>query len=261
MNISTKKLIVFDLDGTLASSKTAIGEDMGQLLIKLLSYTKIAIISGGGYPQFQIQILGHLPHGLAYYTNLLLLPASGTSLYTWKGEWHQEYSEEIPLDERKRIVDTLTRAMQGYVNTEKSFGPIIEDRRSQITFSGLGQNAPLDAKIVWDSDRVKRQKIVEVLKSKLPEYDCRIGGSTSIDITHKGVNKAYGIHKLEQYLDLDVSQILFVGDALFHGGNDFPARATGVDCISVKNPLETQGLIAQWIENLSPHALPAETIV
>ncbi|MES2215985.1 MAG: HAD-IIB family hydrolase [Patescibacteria group bacterium] len=253
MNIATKKLVIFDLDGTLAPSKSPIEDEMGQLLIKLLGFVKVAIISGGGYPQFQTQLLGRLPHGLAYYTNLLLLPASGTSLYTWKGDWHQNYSEEIPIEDRKRIISTLARAMQGFVNEEKSYGPIIEDRLSQITFSGMGQSAPLSKKIVWDSDHKKRQKIVEIIAPKLPEYDCRIGGTSSIDITHKGVNKAYGIRKLEQYLDLDASQILFVGDALFHGGNDFPARATGVDCISVKNPTETQQLITEWVTNLLPH--------
>ena len=76
----------------------------------------------------------------------------------------------------------------------------------------------------------------------------RIGGTTSIDITRRGVNKAYGIHKLEQYLKIPIDRMVFVGDALFYGGNDYPAKTTGVDCISVTGPEETKKLIEGWLQ-------------
>ncbi len=37
--------------------------------------------------------------------------------------------------------------------------------------------------------------------------------------------------------------MLFVGDALFPGGNDYPAKATGVDSIEVRDPNETKRVI------------------
>jgi hypothetical protein len=75
----------------------------------------------------------------------------------------------------------------------------------------------------------------------------RIGGTTSIDVTPRGVNKAYGIRKLEEYLKVSQDRIVFVGDALYQGGNDYPAKATGVDCIQVKGPEETKQLIQAWL--------------
>jgi hydroxymethylpyrimidine pyrophosphatase-like HAD family hydrolase len=65
----------------------------------------------------------------------------------------------------------------------------------------------------------------------------------TIDITRKGINKAYGIMRLVQYLNITIDDVLFVGDTLFYGGNDYPAKTTGIDCISVKGPEETANLI------------------
>jgi HAD superfamily hydrolase (TIGR01484 family) len=249
MDIKTKKLAIFDLDGTLAPSKSALEPDMAELVVQLLQKMKVAVISGGAYPQFQKQFLTQLPHTYNSFSNLILLPTSGTQLYIWKSEWHREYAETISEEDRKNIISLLTMAMKktGYHAPTKQYGDIIEDRLSQITFSGIGQKAPLDEKKKWDPDRNKRQKIVDILAPKIPRFDVQMGGSSSIDITMKGVNKAYGIHKLEQYLGIPIENMIFVGDALYRGGNDFPARATGVDCIQVKDPEETKQLIKGWL--------------
>jgi HAD superfamily hydrolase (TIGR01484 family) len=127
------------------------------------------------------------------------------------------------------------------------YGEIIEDRGSQITFSALGQNAPAEIKYAWDPTRSKREAIANAIRKKIPEFDVRVGGATSVDITRKGVNKAYGIMKMAQYLNLTIHDIVFVGDALFYGGNDYPAKTTGVDCVSVKGPEETANLIRSWL--------------
>lgn len=48
-----KKLIVFDLDGTLAESKSPLDAEMAKLLGALLGVVKVAVISGGNWPQFE----------------------------------------------------------------------------------------------------------------------------------------------------------------------------------------------------------------
>ncbi|HEX3383540.1 MAG TPA: HAD hydrolase family protein, partial [Mucilaginibacter sp.] len=94
---------------------------------------------------------------------------------------------------------------------------------------------------------IKRLKIQKELHKMLPEFAVNIGGATSIDITRQGIDKAYGIRKLRDILKIDVSHMLFIGDALFEGGNDYPARATGADCIQVRDPEETKRIIATII--------------
>ena len=244
-----KELIIFDLDGTLAPSKSAVDEAMVKLLASLILKKKIAVISGGGFQQFETQILNRLPVDMQPLTNLFLLPTSGTRLYVWRGTWHQQYAEDIPEIDRKDIIEKLELAISiaGIDRPEKTYGALIEDRGSQITFSALGQAAPLALKEAWDPKREKRQQIAEILSSKIPRFDVRIGGSTSIDITMKGVNKAYGIRKLEDTLRISLEHMLFIGDALFHGGNDFPAKSTGIDCIQVTGPEETKKIIAQML--------------
>ncbi len=124
---------------------------------------------------------------------------------------------------------------------------MIEDRVSQMTFSGLGQDAPLQLKLSWDPKHEKRQRIVGLMKEKLPSFDIRIGGTTSIDVTRRGVNKAYGVHKLEHFMKIPIYNMLFVGDSLFYGGNDYPVKATGIDCVDVTGPEETEKVIASWL--------------
>lgn len=249
MTINDYDLIIFDLDGTLSPSKSSLEQETADLLVRLLVLKKVAVISGCNYMQFHTQFLSRFPTSSDSFTNLILLPVSGTQLYIWRGTWSPQYAEHLSPEEKEKIMIALNESLKmgGYIEPERIYGPTIEDRDSQITFSGLGQHAPLILKSAWDPSRLKREKIAEILRKKVPEFDVRLGGATSLDITHKGVNKGYGIRKLEEYLKIPFERILFVGDALYPGGNDYPARATGVDCIQVIDPEETKGLIRKWL--------------
>lgn len=247
--IQDKKLIIFDLDGTLAASKQAMSVAMGDALFQLLSQTKVAVISGGDFPQFENQFVKALPTSASGFRDLYLLPTSGTRLYSWQNGWKERYREDLAPEEKARIKSVLQAAMSSpeYEKPKATFGPVIEDRASQVTFSALGQSAPIDLKKDYDPTRAKREKIASVVRTMLPGFDVRVGGMTSIDITRRGVNKAYGIHKLEQLLGIPISKMAFVGDSLFYGGNDYPAKTTGIDCIEVKGPGETEALIRSWL--------------
>lgn len=222
---------------------------MAALVVELLKKKKVAVISGSSLATFEQSFLNPLPHSSANFNNLFLLPTSGTQLMVWRGSWRQVYSEPLTQIEKDEIRTALDSALKiaGYVKPAKIYGDLIEDRGSQITFSANGQHAPLEIKTAWDPTGERRQNIIAILKKKLPRFDIGIGGTNSIDITHKGVNKAYGIRKLEHFLKLGPDAIAFVGDKLMLGGNDYPARATGVDCIQVKGPEETKELIRSWL--------------
>jgi phosphomannomutase len=238
-----KALIVFDIDGTLAESKAAIDPEMATLLGALLAVVKVAVISGADLPQFQTQVVGHLPTG-ADLRRLSLLPTNGTRFYRFEGAWHELYAEDLTPAQKQQIEAALNAcvAESGY-KAEKTWGPAIEDRESQITYSALGQQAPLDAKKNWDPDFSKRKKIKSLLDPMLPGFAVRLGGTTSIDVTLPGIDKAYGIHKLQDILKVPVAEMLYVGDALFPGGNDYPVRSTGAACVQVRDPDETKRVI------------------
>jgi phosphomannomutase len=245
-----KKLIVFDLDGTLAESKASLDAEMVALFNKLMETVKVAIISGGDWPQFEKQVLSHLDKGKRL-KNLAILPTCGTKFYQYKRGWKLLYAENFTPDEEDKIIDSLNDAIKdSKTKVAKTWGEQIEDRGSQITFSALGQNAPLDAKKIWDPKFAKRKKIKAILDKSLPDFSVQMGGATSIDITKPGIDKAYGIRKLKSVLDIKISEMLFVGDALFEGGNDYPARTTGADCIQVRDPDETKRVIETVISCL-----------
>jgi HAD superfamily hydrolase (TIGR01484 family) len=235
-----KKLIVFDLDGTLAESKSSVDAEMSRLLRDLLGVVKVAIISGGDWPQFEKQVLAHLPHDESL-VNLSLLPTCGTKFFQYTGDWKKIYSEDFTTNEKQKITSSLEKAIgQAGYKVEKVWGEAIEDRGSQITYSALGQQAPLAEKEKWDPDFTKRKKIKAILDTLIPEFSVRMGGSTSIDVTKPGIDKAYGIGKLRDVLGITLQEMIFIGDALFPGGNDYPAEQAGVVSIPVRGPNETK---------------------
>jgi phosphomannomutase len=247
-----KMLIVFDLDGTLAGSKSPLDSEMSGLLHDLLLIVKVAVISGGDWPQFDEQLLSNLPQD-ERLRNLSLLPTSGTKFYQCDAAaWKKIYSDDFTREERDKILSSLKRAI-GVANFKiaKIWGEQIEDRGSQITFSALGQHAPLEEKAKWDPDVIKRKKIKAILDTFIPEFSVRTGGSTSIDITKPGVDKAYGIGRLRDLLGISIKEMIYIGDALYVGGNDYPAKEAGVDCIPVKDPSETKLVIQTLIACLA----------
>lgn len=244
-------LIAFDLDGTLAASKQPLEESMGEALANLLAVANVAVISGGDWPQFEKQVASRLP-ARANLAKLWLMPTTGTKLYTHKGsDWEAAYAELFSEGEKKQILEAFEAALvaTGF-KPEKTWGERIEDRGSQITFSALGQKAPISAKEVWDPDFAKRKVIQADLHKRLPDLSINMGGATSIDITRKGVDKGYGLKKLHEASGIPLEKMIFIGDAIFPGGNDYPAHELGLETVRVKNPEGTLAAIAGIIASL-----------
>ncbi len=244
-NLSEKKVLIFDLDGTLAESKQTIDAEMAILLQQALRQYKIAVISGGALAQFEQQFLPSLTLLPEERKNLFLIPTSGAALFSYEGEALKKlYEEHLTGEEIAHIENTLNKAIDELqLRPEKTSGALIENRGSQVTYSALGQQARLEDKAVWDPNQEKRKKIVSIIAPALPNFHIGIGGTTSIDITKKGIDKAYGIRKLSEYTATPIADMVFVGDALFPGGNDEAARDSGVECIPTKGVSETKALL------------------
>ena len=138
-----KRLIAFDLDGTLALSKQAIQPDMAETLANLLKIADVAVISGGDWPQFEKQVASRMTAD-ADLSRLWLMPTTGTKLYTYHdGAWGAVYAELFDDAERAKIIDAFNASLEATgQKPEQTWGERIEDRGSQITFSALGQQAP-----------------------------------------------------------------------------------------------------------------------
>ena len=256
------RAVAFDLDDTLAVSKSRIDDRMAGLLSRLIRATDVCIISGGRFEQFDSQVLQHLNAEAGTLTSLHLMPTCGTRYYRWAdGAWQLVYAEDLTDEEKREIVAVLEQGARELGFWEDNpWGERIEDRGSQITFSALGQQAPPAEKYQWDPDGRKKQQLRAYAAERLPGLEVRVGGSTSVDVTRQGIDKAYGMRKLMAQLGLAAEEILFVGDRLEPGGNDYPVRAVGVRCVEVTRWQDTadyvEGLLAaasmtgdgEWLE-------------
>jgi phosphomannomutase len=203
------------------------------------------VISGGDWPQFDKQVVSRLPER-ADLSKLWLMPTTGTKLYVHRDDaWTPAYAELFDDALKAKILKAFGESLEatGFV-PERTWGERIEDRGSQITFSALGQQAPIDAKEHWDPDFAKRKIIQADLETRLPGLSIKLGGTTSIDITREGVDKAYGLKKLRDVSGISLDAMIFVGDAIFPGGNDYPAKELGLDTVRVRDPQETLSVIA-----------------
>lgn len=244
-----KKIIIFDLDGTLVKSKVQVDDEMAALLRELLEIKHVVVITGGRYEQARLQCADRVFATEVALRNLSLFPACGTCFYRYSGGWTCVYRDILAKRDRETIRDALLDSFSeaGFVPAETPYGEIIQDLETQITFSALGADAPLHLKESWDLDNMKRKRIVAALKKRIPQFEFLIGGTTTINITDKGIDKAYGIAQIEKHLGFSKPEMLFVGDALFPGGNDYPVKAVGVDCIEVTGPEDTKRLIQSWL--------------
>jgi len=243
-------LIAFDLDDTLAPSKSAMDPSMVPVFARLLATHEVCVISGGQFEQFRTQFLtsiADVPE--SDLARLHLMPTCGTQYYRYiEGEWTQIYAENLTEAERDDAMSALkSSALSLGLWETQSWGPVLEDRGSQVTFSALGQDAPLDAKKAWDPDGSKKSALRDKVAELLPGLEVRSGGSTSIDITRKGIDKAYGMNRLVELTGIPITEMLFVGDRLDEGGNDYPVLSTGVNTFPVNDWKDTADFLAHFV--------------
>lgn len=250
----TPRLVAFDLDDTLAPSKSAIDARMGDLLVALAERVEVAIISGGQLQQFTAQVVDRLPDTTAAVRGALhLLPTCGTQYYRITDEGITTvYARTLTDDQKSRALAAVEgEARRLGLWESETWGEILEDRGSQITFSALGQTAPVDVKTAWDPTGAKKSALRAAVADLLPDLEVRSGGSTSVDITERGIDKAYGMTRLAEHTGIPLEDMLFVGDRLDPDGNDYPVLAMGVTCHAVEGPADT----AAFLESLLPSLL------
>lgn len=249
---ATLRVVAFDVDDTLTASKSKIDQHMAELLGELLARLDVCIISGARFEQIETQVLHFLQAPSGRLAHLHVMPTCGTRYYTWRnGAWRARYSEDLTEDEKLRIVRVLAEGAQrlGFLE-QHPWGEIIEDRGGQVTYSALGQRAPVAAKHEWDRDGSKKRKLRDYVAERLPDLEVQVGGSTSVDVTRKGIDKAYGLQRLIEQLNISPDQLLFIGDRLREGGNDYPVRALGVRWREVTHWHDTAGYVQDLLRQI-----------
>jgi phosphomannomutase len=223
------------MDGTLTRSRSTIDPVMDAILAKAGRSHDIVIVSGARLEQIQVQI----PAADVY----AVLAQNGNDAYEPFGA--RAWRNELDWQQKRWIYNWIDISLE-VVCDQFEFTPwpipsvedLVEDRGCQISYSLIGHNRPIEEKIAFDRDGSKRRKILDWMPFKSGETEVRIGGTTCLDFfligKHKGTNvKAYADRK-----GWIPEECLYIGDALFEGGNDFPVVGV-MPTLSVNGPDDT----------------------
>lgn len=242
------KAIIFDLDDTLAESFQPPSEDRLESLLKLLSHMPLAIMTGAGFKRMDSQFLPKIASSVSAKERFYLFPNSAAQcLRPTDDGWHMVYNFALTEEERGRIKKTIHETMETHALLKDIpfYGERLFDREAEVAYTPVGIAAPLEYKNSWDPGGAKRRDLFDTLRQTLPDFEVLLGGKTTIDITRKGVNKAYGVGWLSKHLNIPAEEMLYVGDAFHEGGNDRVVIPTGINTRPVAGPQETSGVIAE----------------
>lgn len=206
-----KEVIFADMDGTLCDSCRPFSKEMEDAIRKLQDKGYSFVIVSGSTPQ-----------NISEQTNIACdaVACSGACIGDTFGNVHYEF--KLTNAEKQLIIHALHHLINKYkIFPQTNIDDQILDRQSEITFSALGRHADSKLKDEYDPAQVKRMTHVKFLRGYLSDaFEIRIGGTTSIDITRKGVDKGAGVLKWCELNDYSPEDCIYIGDALYKGGND-----------------------------------------
>ena len=202
-----KKHLFFDLDKTVAPPRQLILDDMFALL-SALSYD-IIIVSGQTVPKIEWQTNSLNTIRLGQNGNHAV-EVDGTEL--WNIPLTREQTREI-LAHINKLIEKLDHPLNHEWNP-------VEIRGAQITFSPIGNTAPVDIKMAYDPDRKKRDALLEKVPFVSEELVVKFGGSTSLDYFHKERHKGTNVARLIDLKNWNKNECIYFGDGLYPGGND-----------------------------------------
>lgn len=243
------KVVLFDLDDTLAESFESPTKEMNARIILLLERLPVAIITGRDFPWMARDFLPHIA-AEGRTERFYVFPEGAAQCFQWDGRgWKELYGWSISEEDRVRIRKAVLESVEetGVLKGLPCFGEQFKQKRAMVAFAALGVNVPSDLKYSWDPGNMRRATLRDAIAAKLPEFDVLMGGATSTDVTKKGVNKAHGVEWLSKRLNIPAAEMLYVGDALYPGGNDFVVIETGIQTRAVTGPDQTTAVIDELL--------------
>jgi HAD superfamily hydrolase (TIGR01484 family) len=238
-----KKHFFFDLDNTLTPSKALILPEHAPILKQLTDVADVIVVSGHG----GADIRAHLTPALegTYHT----LGQNGNLAETKDGRrlWNRSLSQP----QKDAILAFIAKARARLNYTVQDENDIIDDRDSQIAFSLIGHHENPEKKKNFDPKHEIRLGLlrdmaddVELLRQA--NVEVRSGGTTVLDFFELGKNKGYNVAAYIKAMDWDAAECLYLGDALFPGGNDETVIGV-IETKAVQGPADTFSFIKEVV--------------
>ena len=230
-----KKLLCFDLDGTLSQHKSHLPQENKNLLDGLCTRYKVIMVGAGNAPriynqmeQYPVDIIGN--YGMQESAIV-------------DGEF-KLIREDTVIPDKEYFNTTCQYLRDKYGYTDYSGGHLEFHASGMVTFCLLGSGAKIEDKIVFDPDRSKRRVLYDEVCSLFPDHAVYIGGSSSFDFAPKQYNKYDAIMKYASEHGYNEDEILFVGDDFGDGGGDSHVRINGMDYVQVDDYKELPRLLS-----------------
>jgi len=220
----TKKLLVFDLDGTLTQHKQPLTA-ANKAVLDTLSKRYEIIMAGGGNCRRIYNQMGNYP--------ITILGNYGMEeSRIVDGEFKMVREEVSPVD-RKFFEKKCMELRKKYGYTSYKGDPLEFHESGMVTFGLLGTKAESADKLAFDPDKMRRREMFPEVSEIFKDYSVFIGGTTSFDITPKQYNKYDAVMRYAAEKGYVEDQILFIGDDFTDGGNDSQIRLGGMDYIRI----------------------------
>ena len=221
-----KKIVAFDLDGTITQHRTELGDENKAVLEKLAEKYKLMIVGAGvcmriwkQLKNFPIDIIGC--YGMQY----------GKYNYETKTlDILRSDKKECDRESVLQRVDVL-RKQFGY--TEYAGDSVDFHESGAVTIALLGTKAKIEDKLAFDPTREKRRPIYPTGVEMFPDFNVFVGGSSSFDMTPAPFNKYYALDKFCKEEGYSHEDIVFIGDDYGLGGNDESVYKSDFDFITV----------------------------
>ena len=203
------KKFIFDVDGTLTSSRCQIDPDFRAFMLKFSWENDVYLVTGSDRKKTLEQVGEDL-----YNRSKIVYNCSGSDAYdgdknVYRSDW------ELPWDVERFLDDELD-----YSSFPIRNGNHIERRPGGVNFSILGRDKDpflgREEYMRWDKDTDERAVIADRLRSSFPGLSVALGGQTGIDIGPYGSDKSQILRDFSKDDELH-----FFGDRMEKGGNDY----------------------------------------
>ena len=219
-----KRLICFDLDGTLTQHRSPLGEENRAVLDKLKEKYKVIMVGAGSARRIYNQMQDYPIDIIANYGMEESKMVDGN--FTIIRQVITQPDKDYFLEKAEYL-----RKKYGYTQYK---GESVEFHGTgMVTFPLLGTKADLADKIVFDPTREKRRVLYPEVLELFPQYTVYIGGSSSFDFTEKQYNKYDAIMAYAKENLYKKEEILYIGDDFEDGGGDSHIRLGGMDYVEI----------------------------
>ncbi len=230
-----KKLLCFDLDGTLTQHRSPLEDKNRLLLDKLSKKYKLIMVGAGNAPRIYGQ-MGEYP--------IDIIANYGMQESKMIDGKFTIVREVITRPDKAYFLEKIEYLRQKYGYTEYKGETVEFHTTGMVTFPLLGTKADIKDKIAFDPTREKRKVLYPEVLELFLDYTVYIGGSSSFDFTEKRYNKYDAIMSYAKENGYTKDEILYIGDDFGDGGGDSHIRLGGMDYIEITDYTKTAEALA-----------------